>query len=228
MLLSDKAISRLAYQYQNSESFKAYTRAFAMRYDDIFEAMQALETRLSIDESVGAQLDGIGEIVGFPRPDNVRAVSGQFDPDEAFAFAGGDGQGFGGLESPGAGGRFVGLSPATKTNDDDYRILLRSAIFRNFTSPTIPNMETWSQFVLRTNVTVLNGVGFVDVTFQRRLLSWERLLIDDNFPVSAGIDLRIRSFSPTENPFGFAGNLNSTGFGGVGVEQVGGGFVGLF
>lgn len=228
MSLADNAVSRLAYQYRDAIKFKAYVRALIEQYDDIYDALVALESRLSIDDSEGVQLDLIGEIVGQPRPNSIGSVYLEFPAEESFSFAGGAGQGFSGIGRPDIGGRFVGLSSAVSMIDEDYRVLLRAAIFRNYADCTIESMGQYALFVFGVPVTVINNVGSVDITIQKPLKGWERTLVEQTFPVAAGIRLRLKSYSTGDNPFGFAGNTQSTGFGGIGVAQNGSGFVGLF
>lgn len=227
MLLADQAISRIAYQYQGAERFKGFVRALVGEYDTLYETLLALETRLDIDKSEGAQLDGIGEIVGQPRPDTLGSVFLEFPADEAFAFAGGVGRGFSGVDRPDVGGRFAGLT-GRRMPDSDYRTLLRAKIFANYAGSDIDSLGQYSLFVFGTRATIIPGLGFVDITIQKPLAGWERRLIEITFPVAAGIRLRLKSFSIEGNPFSFAGNEDGTGFGGVGVEPDGGGFVGLF
>jgi hypothetical protein len=228
MSLADNALGRLAYQYRNATRFRALVAALINEYDDIYKALLSLETRLDIEASEGVQLDQIGEIVGQPRPDSIGSVYLEFPPEEAFAFAGGVGQGFSGIGRPDVGGRFAGLSGVAGMIDADYRVLLRAAIFRNYADCTIDSMGQYGLFVFGARITVLNGVGFVDVSVQKPLRGWERRLIEETFPVAAGVRLRLKSFSLQEKPFSFSGNDDGRGFGGVGVEQDGGGFVGLF
>jgi hypothetical protein len=228
MSLADKAVGRLAYQYQTAERFRAYVRALIDEYDSIYAALLSLETRLDIDASEGVQLDLIGEMVGQPRPEGIGSVFLEFPPEEAFSFAGGVGLGFSGVGRPDVGGRFVGLAAAGRMIDDDYRVLLRAAIFRNYSDCTVESMGQYSLFVFGTRATIISGVGYVDITIQKPLRGWERRLVEETFPVAAGIRLRLKSFALAENPFSFSGNADGTGFGGVGEPQVGGGFVGLF
>lgn len=229
MLLANQAESRIAYQYQGATRFKAFVRALVGEYDTLYETLLALETRLDIDLSVGAQLDGIGEIVGQPRPNTIGSVFLEFPADEAFAFAGGVGRGFSGIDRPDIGGRFVGLDGAGgRMVDEDYRTLLRAKIFANYAGSDVDSLGTYSLFVFGTRATIIRGIGYVDITIQKPLAGWERRLVELTFPVAAGIRLRLKSFSLLENPFSFAGNEDGTGFGGIGIEPQGGGFVGLF
>ena len=73
-MLTSKAIARLAYQYQKSETFKSLVRALLFEFDQLYAVFELMQQRLDIDTASGIHLDGIGEIVGQPRP-----VA--FDPD---------------------------------------------------------------------------------------------------------------------------------------------------
>lgn len=228
MLLANQAESRIAYQYQGAPKFKSFVRALVGEYDTLYETLLALETRLDIDLSEGAQLDGIGEIVGQPRPNTIGSVFLEFPADEAFAFAGGVGLGFSGTDRPDIGGGFAGLTDVGRMTDADYRTLLRAKIFANYAGSDVDSLGTYSLFVFGTRATIIRGIGYVDITIQKPLAGWERRLVELTFPAAAGIRLRLKSFSLLENPFSFAGNEDGTGFGGVGIEPQGGGFVGLF
>lgn len=227
MSLADQAEKRIAYQYQGAPRFKAFVRSLVGEYDTLYETLLALETRLDIAQSIGAQLDAIGKIVGQPRPDTIGSLFLEFPADEAFAFAGGVGRGFSGLDRPDVGGRFTGLG-GRRMIDSDYRTLLRAKIFANYSRSDVDSLGTYSQFVFGTRATIIPGLGYVDITIQKPLAGWERRLIEITFPVAAGIRIRLKSYSLETNPFSFAGNEDGTGFGGIGVEPDGGGFVGLF
>lgn len=61
--------NRLLDQYRESENIKALFRSILDNPTSaIRAAMESLYARLSIQQSEGAQLDGIGDIVGAPRP----------------------------------------------------------------------------------------------------------------------------------------------------------------
>lgn len=67
-MLTSKALGRIAYQYQKSQTFKSLVRALIFEFDQLYSVLELLQQRLDIDLASGVLLDGIGEIVGQPRP----------------------------------------------------------------------------------------------------------------------------------------------------------------
>lgn len=226
-------INRLINQYQASPAVKNLLMALIDEPNSELKfALESLYGRLNIDGSSGIQLDRIGEIVGQPRPDSASELFEPEDPDNTFTFTGigeinDPNKGFSGIGREGVGGKFAGATAIDKMPDYLYRVLLRAAIYRNNRGATIGDIELYSEIVLGVAANVINGVGYMDIQFQRPLSSQERAIIKGTLKPAAGIRIRFLSFSLGANPFGFAGGTN-TGFGGIGVEQEGSGFVRLF
>jgi len=65
----EKGIERLAYQFLDSEKFKGFLTSFLTEYEELNTSGLQLLNERYLDIAVGAQLDGIGEIVGLPRPE---------------------------------------------------------------------------------------------------------------------------------------------------------------
>lgn len=61
------ALARLLQQYKGQPRIEAMISSFVEQIQDIENAMFDLDAGRQIANAVGAQLDGIGEIVGFPR-----------------------------------------------------------------------------------------------------------------------------------------------------------------
>ena len=219
----NQGVERLLYQYRDSPRVVAFIRACVAEYEILSQQNELLQTRLDIDLSVGKQLDGIGEIVGTPRP-----LSEAIDPDEVFTFDGDDGKGFSGNLRPDVGGRWTGINGLIigPMPDSDYRILIKATIFANYADSTIGDLTEYVRFVLGENPVILPSVGYIDVVFPRALSLVELDIIDRQFPIAAGIGLRYQYFTQGARGFGFLGS-NSTGFGGIGVPQDGAGFAGL-
>lgn len=222
---------RLINQYASSPDLKALIDALVdIPAADIRAALESLYRRLNIDLMSGIQLDRIGYIVGQERPDSfIPILIG--DEETAFTFLDGDNdasKGFSGIGRDDVGGRFIGFDPNQEMPDHDYRILLKAAIYRNVSDATIPEIEKYSQLVLGSSANILNGFTFIDVQFQKPLSAQERAIIESTLKPAAGIRIRNLSFARGENPFGFAGREGNTGFGGVGINQEGDGFVRLF
>ena len=143
---SETGLSRLLWQYQKSPNVRALIASVLSEYEDLTEAAEELKTRLDIDASVGVQLDGIGTIVGRPRP------STEFiDNDDVFSFDGpDDGKGFSGIDRPDQGGRFTGIGGIVvgPMPDAEYRSLLRAAIFGNNGLSTVDHIAEYAEAVL--------------------------------------------------------------------------------
>lgn len=189
MSFKENAISRLAQQYQDSPNILALMNILTDEADNIAAAFEQLRLRLDIDQSVGKQLDGIGEIVGKPRPGT--------DPteDEAFAFATGPGLGFGTKTDPLVGGKFGSLSDIYNelvlVSDETYRKYLRAAIWAGQASCTVEDIGAFINFVFNEQVFVVEAVGSVSIYFNRTLETVENELLADLTPVPAGVSLQI-------------------------------------
>jgi len=57
----------MPWQFRGKRNIDALLRAFAEQFDGLYEVFRQLETLRRLDTSEGAQLDGIGNIVGLPR-----------------------------------------------------------------------------------------------------------------------------------------------------------------
>ena len=78
-----KGISRLAYQFSDSENLKGFLEAFLEEYQEIENANLQLLNERYLSVAIGAQLDGIGEIIGLSRP---YKNSSPDDPIDKFGF----------------------------------------------------------------------------------------------------------------------------------------------
>lgn len=174
---------RLVYQYRYAERFKQLLAIKRQRKVELREMFNRLLTRLDIDESSGAQLDGIGEIINAPRP---AIAQGE---DDAFAFSG---------PTSGLGfdeGKFVSLftnfEDATPVNDVEYRRVLRAAIISNRASGTRPDIIQFFVQALGLEPQVSITTGLVTVTIERALLQFEQRIVDSLAPLAAGVTLEI-------------------------------------
>ena len=223
--LLDKTLDLLVQQYKHAVKINKLYRALLAESDPLEQLWLHLKLRVFIDHAAGVQLDVIGRIISLERP-----IVEQ-DPAIVYSFDGPtDGRGFSGVDRSDVGGVFNGLDPVAIGFLDDfrYRNLLRAKIMRNVTRCTIDDMAEFARFVFGAGVTIINGLGFIDVNIERQLTIYEQQQIASLFPVPAGVRLRIKSYSVLDNPFGFAGNAESSGFGSVALPQTGGGFSGLF
>ncbi|MCK5603159.1 DUF2612 domain-containing protein [Candidatus Pacearchaeota archaeon] len=67
----DKGISRLAYQFIDSEKFIEFLTSFLDQFQYLEDENDNLATLRYLDTAEGVQLDGIGEIVGKERPEGM-------------------------------------------------------------------------------------------------------------------------------------------------------------
>ena len=68
-------LDRLAFQFVDSENLKGLLTAHLIDYEDLDIAYDDLATDRYLETAQGVQLDGIGEIVGLPRPvESVEAI----------------------------------------------------------------------------------------------------------------------------------------------------------
>lgn len=188
------SLNLLLYQYRDSPNLKELITELLREYEVLGMALESLRTRLDIDLSVGAQLDGIGEIVGQPRP-----LTEEIDPDDVFAFDGGTGLGFSGIGRDDIGGRFQGVDGLVigSMPDSDYRLLLKATIFSNYADSTIDAVAQYITFVLGNPPQIETGIGFIDITYPFALSSAQRRIILDQIPVAAGIRVRAEYFLAT-------------------------------
>lgn len=219
--MSNNGLSRLAYQFEASEKFKAFISAFLAEFDELdISELQLLNERY-LDTSVGAQLDGIGEIVGLQRPEKDVDVAGIFGfVDDLTAI------GFGTILDSDIGGNFWdGTSQSVLIGDDLYRLLIRAKIIENQTAMTVDDTTrlisfTFSdipvRYFLTTNLKPRYDIG-------KFLSSFEASLLDD-FPILIGIDtIEYHTYSETI-PFGFDADPDTFGFGDITDTDIGGNF----
>lgn len=64
----NQALARLLEQYKNKPKLAALLTGFITEIQELEDVLNVLGTQRGIDVAVGAQLDGIGEIVGISRP----------------------------------------------------------------------------------------------------------------------------------------------------------------
>src|SRR5574344_1325778 len=122
-------MKRLIEQYQDSPNVLALFESLIHdKYVSLNEITDFMYRRLHIDSMFGTHLDEIGKIVGQPRPQAFEGETGGFRFLEA---VNNELEGFSGINRPDIGGYWVGLESSPLMNDDNYRLLLKAAIFRN-------------------------------------------------------------------------------------------------
>ncbi len=211
-------MSRLAYQFKNSVKFQEFLTAFLQEFQDLHISDLQLLNERHLSVAVGVQLDGIGEIVGLPRPEKDIDVAGLFGfVDDLTAL------GFGDINDSETGGNFLSLG-ANKSpiGDDLYRLLIRAKIIENKTAMTVEDTLRLISFVfdieiryfLPENLKPRYDIGKELNPFESNLLA--------SFPVLIGIDtVEYHSYSETA-PFGFLDDPDALGFGDINDTNVGG------
>ena len=66
--ITNREIDRLSFQFKTSENLINFLKAFLAESDELYDSEQELLTDRNLDTAVGAQLDGLGQIVGIIRP----------------------------------------------------------------------------------------------------------------------------------------------------------------
>lgn len=215
-----KGLSRLAYQFNDSEKFKGFVAAFLEQYQDLEDSNQQLLTLRYLDTAEGKQLDGIGEIVGIERPRLSNDITGAFgfDGDETS-------RGFTDLFNTELGGNFVSFgSEGELIGDDRYRLLIRARIIRNQTNMTVDETTRLISFTF-SNVPVRYSLPTnlsPQYEIYKYLDTFETSLIDD-LPLMIGLG-DVTYITADENSFSFAEDPIGLGFGDINDSEVGGNF----
>lgn len=216
-----KGLSRLAYQFKDSIKFQEFLTSFLQQLDNLYISDLQLLNERYLNTAVGVQLDGIGEIVGMPRPEKEIDIAGLFgfltDPTAL---------GFGTILDSEVGGNFLSLG-ANKSpiGDNLYRLLIRAKIIENQTAMTVNDTlrlisfafgDAKVRYILSENLKPRYDIG-------RELDSFESSMLTD-FPVLIGIDVvEYHDYSET-TPFGFLNDPEAFGFGDINDVDIGGNF----
>lgn len=216
-----KGISRLAYQFSDSEKFKSFLTSFLDEFQYLAAQNDLLSTLRYLNTSQGVQLDGVGEIVGLPRPEESIEIAG------VFGFVGDDtSKSFGTLDDSDIGGNFVGIDVSAQLIGDDlYRLLLRAKIIENRTTMVVDETTELLSFMLggvkiryiiTESLKPRYDIGkFIDL-FEQELLN--------DLPILIGLgDIEYHLYSET-TPFSFADDPDGFGFGTLSDPDVGGNF----
>jgi hypothetical protein len=134
MSITSDSLLRLAFQFKDSTNFRAFLSAFLAEFDELDVARQQLLDDRYIDTAVGVQLDLIGEILGFPRPEFLDESGGFFG-----FFGNPNALPFGLISPPFTGGNFYSIqfNPKTPVVDSDYRKILKAKALQNVSNMTV-------------------------------------------------------------------------------------------
>ena len=213
-------MSRLAYQFKNSVKFQEFIEAFLAEYEELrISGLQLLNERY-LNDAVGVQLDGIGEIVGLPRPEKAVDIAGLFGfLDDPTAL------GFGDVDDSEIGGNFWdGISATVLIGDNLYRLLIRAKIIENKTAMTVDDTLRLISFTFDNARVRYFQSAFLEPRYDiiKNLTPFEEGLLND-FPVLIGID-DVEYHTYSDGVFSFYGDPDPTGlgFGDITDANVGG------
>lgn len=217
----EKGISRLAYQFKDSVKFKEFLTAFLQQFQNLrISDLQLLNERY-LDTAVGAQLDGIGEIVGIERPE------GSIDIIGAFGFLTDDtARGFTDLFDLELGGNFIGFGDTSiLVGDDIYRLVIRAKIIKNQTAMTVDDTTRLISFMFNNvevryflfeNLKPVYAIGAIITPLEEFLLN--------NIPTLIGLeDIQYISYDQ-DSVFSFSDDPDGLGFGDITNPDIGGNF----
>lgn len=217
----NKGLNRLANQFKGSNKFNGFISAFLEEYQEIDASNIQLLNERYLDSAVGAQLDGIGEIVGVQRQKESIDIIG------AFGFDGDDtARGFTDLFNLDLGGNFRKLDEGEQLIGDDlYRIVIRAKIIKNQTAMTVDDTTRLISFMfggvevryfLFENLKPIYAIGKIISPLESFLLS--------EIPILIGLSDVTYYVSHNEGAFSFDGDISGLGFGDLNDPQLGGNF----
>jgi hypothetical protein len=223
---------RLLQQYKSSLNLIGLIDALIEGQGDLEVVLDQLLNERSINTAIGAQLDIIGEIVGQPR--TILDVTGL----EFFGYAGaaGDIDGYGTLLDPTIGARYRSGTEETGTfrelGDAEYRLFIKSKVFKNVGSLTTENLIEALSFVFGEGSFVgitENGNHNVSLTLVADIpVSTAQLLVtNDALPRPAGVSYLVSFLSGDGLVFAFETFPLGSTYGTVTNPTIGGTFTEL-
>jgi hypothetical protein len=195
-------------QFQERPVIRAILNALGEELDLIVQAAGALMTERWIDTGEGAQLDGIGRIVGRDRT-IPNAIYLPF-----FGFYG----------QPNAGGfseapfrdSGVAWQSSTILDDGSYRKVLWAKVFKNTSHCTFEDTISMLKVIFTVGICVVEDAGNAKIRLSigRRLTTAELLLIKayNLFIRAGGVGIRYAVQYDPDNYFGFLGQPRAKGF----------------
>lgn len=209
-------------QYKDKPNVTGFIDSFSTELQTVDDETNNLLNNRSLTTAVGANLDVIGKIVVLDRPFTDP------DPDEVFTFdnPSSAGAGYADEENSVQGGYWIGLDPIDNQqySDTAYRFILRAKIIYNTTTATIEDMHKYASFVFDAESQVNERVGVIDLHIARPIGRQEQQILQETFPLPAGVRLGDISYSIEDGAFGFTGDDRNGGFGDLDDAGVGGVF----
>lgn len=157
-------------QFSDSTNFDKLIQSYLVSLSTLQKVIIAEQTITSIDESFGAQLDILGDIVGQPRTLVGLETSGFFGfKSDASALD------FGSTHNDG-GGFFYSLkdteSGVAHLRDDFYRNFIKVKIISNFSGSTPEDVITATKILFQTDDVIYNEVGLANIELTLKGRSW--------------------------------------------------------
>ena len=196
-------------QFQEKRVLGALIEALGEEMDELGTVFEDLREKRWIETGEGAQLDGIGEIVGRSR---------QIDQAIPLVFFGFSHQ----AETVGFGqGRFRKEKESWLTSsnlqDTEYRLLLWHKIFKNTSDGTSESTIRSIQYIYQAPKVVLEETGnaTIAIGIGKELTPSEQIFAKalDLLVRPGGVKLKERTYFDGESFFGFLGKNGAMGFG---------------
>lgn len=195
----DIAWSHWTAQFEGKQNLEAFSKAMLAPAQGIQTALKQLRDERWLDNAVGQQLDGIGEIVGQPRtiPDTVYLLFfGYAEQPAATAY---NQARYRRADESAVGG-------TTVLPDEEYRQILRWKIGVNNGHGTLPEIAHALATMLGTEYAAVTNAGnakvrvFIPVSAQQSVFL---STIKQYIPKAAGVGIQI-ILGGTQKPFGYA------------------------
>lgn len=219
--LVEHGLNRLAYQFKNSEKLKGLISVQLDEYQNIDNVFNDLLDDRLLDNAIGIQLDGLGQILGLTRPYLPIDVVGVFG-----FFSDPTSRGFTDINNTELGGNFVDFAATRQiANDDTYRKLLKAKTVINRTSMTVEETIEMVSFMFdgaRVRYTLPTNLNPV-YTIEKVLDSADVALIE-LLPKLLGIDNITYISVDVFKSFGFSDDPDAFGFTDINNTELGGNF----
>jgi len=219
--LVQHGLNRLVFQFKQSEKLKGFINTQLDSYQELDNTLNDLFDDRLLDNAVGKQLDGLGEILGLPRPllpiDVLNVFGFLTDPTSLS---------FGDINNPSVGGNFVDFAATRQIADDEtYRKLLRAKAVINRTSMTVE--ETLGMISLMFDGARVRYTLTVNLQPQytiEKVLNPSEIALLGLLPILIGLGninyIAIDAF----DAFGFLGDSDAKGFTSISDTSLGGNF----
>lgn len=217
-------LNRLAFQFKESHKLKDLISVQLDGFQTLDNTFNDLLDNRLLDNAIGQQLDGIGEILGYPRPFlsvDVQNVFGFFSDPTALGFTD--------INDTTLGGNFVEFAATRQlANDETYRKLLKAKAVINRTSMTVEEtLDMLSIMFDGTRVRYTLPTNLEPTYTIERVLTTAEIGLIDVLPKLIGIDNITYVTIDTFSQFGFDGDPDALGFTDINNIELGGNFASI-